>query len=174
MLMKNSPLDAPGLPGPSLIGYIACASVFRTSLYRAFGGYGPRLFIGGEETLVSLDVLSSGFAIVYVEELVLHHFPSPLRDSALRRRMVARHAWVAWIRLPLREAWVCTATGISRHASRRKPRTRCHGADCRNAMGSHAPTPSVTGCGKNAGSGSSCRRNAPLTINQTSQIFTFV
>jgi GT2 family glycosyltransferase len=108
-LMARSPLDATGLPGPSLIGYIAGSCVFRTSLYRQIGGYEPRFFIGGEETLVALDVLARGFAIVYAEELIVHHHPSPLRDSALRRRMLARNAaWVAWMRLSWREAWRAT------------------------------------------------------------------
>jgi GT2 family glycosyltransferase len=112
-LMARSPLDTTGLPGPSLIGYMAGACVFRTSLYRQIGGYEPRLFIGGEEELASLDVLASGFAIVYAEELVLHHHPSPIRDSGLRRRMLARNAaWVAWMRLPWREAWAATRVAI--------------------------------------------------------------
>jgi hypothetical protein len=45
-------------------------------------------------------------AIVYAEELLVHHHPSALRDSRLRRRMLARNAvWVAWMRLSWREAW---------------------------------------------------------------------
>jgi GT2 family glycosyltransferase len=108
-LMARSPLNATGLPGPSLIGYMAGACVFRTSLYRQIGGYEPRFFIGGEETLASLDVLASGLAIVYAGELIVHHHPSPLRDSVLRRRMLARNAaWVAWMRLSWGEAWRAT------------------------------------------------------------------
>jgi GT2 family glycosyltransferase len=108
-LMAHSPLDPTGLPGPSLIGYLAGACVFRTPLFRQVGGYEPRFFIGGEQTLVALDVLASGFAIVYAEELIVHHHPSPLRDSGVRRRMLARNdAWVAWMRLSWREAWRAT------------------------------------------------------------------
>jgi GT2 family glycosyltransferase len=118
-LMALSPLDATGLPGPSLIGYMAGSCVFRTPLYRQIGGYEPRFFIGGEETLVALDVLASGFAIVYAEELIVHHHPSPLRDSGLRRRMLARNdAWVAWMRLSWREAW--RATWAAMHVMRRE------------------------------------------------------
>ncbi|MDR5857409.1 glycosyltransferase [Caballeronia sp. LZ062] len=103
--MRVSPLGANGLPGPALVGYMAGASVFRTSVYRTMGGYEPRLFIGGEESLLALDMLDHGHALVYADELVLHHHPSPIRDSALRRRLLARNAaWVAWLRLPLREA----------------------------------------------------------------------
>jgi GT2 family glycosyltransferase len=118
-LMAHSPLDATGLPGPPLIGYLAGACVFRTPLYRQVGGYEPRFFIGGEETLVALDVLASGFAIVYAEELIVYHHPSQLRDSVLRRRMLARNdAWVAWMRLSWREAW--RATWAAMHVLRRE------------------------------------------------------
>jgi GT2 family glycosyltransferase len=103
--MRVSPLGSHGLPGPALIGFMAGASVFRTSVYREMGGYEPKLFIGGEESLLALDILSSGHALVYADELVLHHHPSEIRDSALRRRLLARNeAWVAWLRLPLAEA----------------------------------------------------------------------
>ncbi|WP_062087228.1 glycosyltransferase family 2 protein [Caballeronia udeis] len=133
-LMARSPLDATGLPGPSLIGYIAGSCVFRTSLYRQIGGYEPRFFIGGEETLVALDVLANGFTIVYAEELIVHHHPSPLRDSALRRRMLARNAaWVAWMRLSWREAWRETRGAV--HAMRRE------GAFVRDALALFAALP---------------------------------
>ena len=107
LTMSASPLQSDGLPGPALIGYMACACVFRTAVFREVGGYEPRLFIGGEEALVSLDVLDRGYAIVYCEGLTVSHHPSPSRDARLRRRMLARNAaLVAWLRLPLREAIV--------------------------------------------------------------------
>jgi len=75
-LMAHSPLDATGLPGPSLIVYMAGACMFRTPRYRQIGGYEPLFFIGGEETLVSVDVLAGGVAIVYAEEPIVRHHPS--------------------------------------------------------------------------------------------------
>ncbi|SAK56754.1 glycosyltransferase family 2 protein [Caballeronia ptereochthonis] len=112
--MRESPLATHGLPGPSLVGYMAGACVFRTNVFRQVGGYEPRFHIGGEETLVSLDVLSAGYEIVYMDELVLHHHPSPLRDSARRRRLLARNAaWVAWMRLPLIEALHATREALT-------------------------------------------------------------
>lgn len=107
--MRASPLGSDGLPGPALIGFMAGACVFRTALFRKLGGYQERLFIGGEEQLLSLDVLAAGHSIVYCDQLTVHHHPSPVRDSSLRRRMLARNAaWVAWLRLPLRDAWAAT------------------------------------------------------------------
>ncbi|WP_246257888.1 glycosyltransferase family 2 protein [Pararobbsia alpina] len=111
--MRTSPLPSEGLPGPPLIGFIACACVFRTAVFRSAGGYEPRLFIGGEETLLALDTLSRGYSIVYAHDLVLHHAPSPHRDSALRRRMLARNrALVAWLRLPLAQATGATLAAL--------------------------------------------------------------
>ncbi|MFL9943964.1 glycosyltransferase family 2 protein [Paraburkholderia graminis] len=113
-VMRASPLGSEGLPGPALIGYMAGACVFRTSLFRELGGYEPRLFIGGEEELVALDVLASGHAIVYCDQLTVHHHPSPARDSTLRRRTLARNAaWVAWLRLPWPEACRATAQALA-------------------------------------------------------------
>jgi GT2 family glycosyltransferase len=110
--MRNSPLQSGDLPGPPLVGYIAGACVFRTEVFRAVGGYDARLFIGGEEELVALDVLAAGWAIVYMESAVVHHHPSPARDSRLRRRLLARNAaWTSWLRLPWRDA--CSATGLA-------------------------------------------------------------
>ncbi|MDR5781194.1 glycosyltransferase [Caballeronia sp. LZ065] len=114
LLMKASALGVQDLPGPSLIGYMAGASVFRTAVFRRVGGYEPRLFIGGEEELVALDVLTRGHAIVYAEDLVVHHHPSTLRDSARRRCLLARNAaWVAWLRLPLPEACRTTLRALA-------------------------------------------------------------
>ena len=107
--MRASPLDRHDLPGPSLVGYMAGACVFRTSLFRALGGYEPRLFIGGEEELVALDLLDAGHAIVYCDAMTVLHRPSARRDSGLRRRLLARNAaLVAWLRLPWRDVAAAT------------------------------------------------------------------
>ncbi len=111
--MQASPLAREALPGPSLIGYMAGACVFRVSAFREVGGYEPRLFIGGEESLVSLDLLNRGYAIVYCDALTVTHHPSPARDARLRRRMLARNAaLVAWLRLPLPEAIAASARAL--------------------------------------------------------------
>lgn len=127
-LMRASPLGSDGLPGPALIGYMAGACVFRTSLFREVGGYEPRLFIGGEEELVALDVLAANQSIVYCEQLTVHHHPSAARDSGLRRRTLARNAaWIAWLRLPWPQA--CRATLRALHLLAREGRLVRDGAD---------------------------------------------
>jgi len=112
--MRASPLGQSDLPGPSLVGYMAGACVFRTAVFHEVGGYEPRLFIGGEEELVALDVLDSGRAIVYCDEMTVLHRPSTQRDSAQRRRLLARNAaLVAWLRLPWRDVAHTTLTACA-------------------------------------------------------------
>lgn len=101
--MAASPLPADGLPGPALLGFVACAVVFRRQAYLEAGGYEPRFFVGGEEELLTLDLLSMGWRVAYVDSLTVHHYPSPQRDRKDRHRVVARNAiWVAWLRFPLK------------------------------------------------------------------------
>jgi GT2 family glycosyltransferase len=112
--MSASPLKRDGLPGPALVGYMAGACVFRTQAFREVGGYEARLFIGGEESLVSLDLLDRGYAIVYCEALTVTHHPSPVRHAGLRRRLLARNAaLVAWLRLPLVEAVAASVRALA-------------------------------------------------------------
>ena len=103
--MAQSPLGTiPGV-GPMLIGFMAGAVVMRTQAYRNAGGYWPPFFIGGEEALLAMDIMEAGGRIVYAPALLVHHWPSSIRDSALRKRLLARNAiWVAWMRLPWRAA----------------------------------------------------------------------
>jgi GT2 family glycosyltransferase len=101
--MAASPLPRDGLPGPALIGFLAGASVVRRSAFLEAGGYEPRFLIGGEESLLSLDLLARGWRISYAPQLTVHHYPSAQRDSTLRRRLLRRNAlWLAWLRLPAR------------------------------------------------------------------------
>lgn len=103
--MAASPLPAEGLPGSALLGFIACAAVFRRQAYLDVGGYEEKFFIGGEEELLTLDLTSAGWRVVYAPQLTVHHYPSTRRDNAARRKIVVRNAlWVAWLRLPLLSA----------------------------------------------------------------------
>ena len=100
-LMAASPLPCDGLPGPALLGFLAGASVIRRSAFLDAGGYEPRLFIGGEEDLLALDLVAHGWHLAYVPELVVHHHPSSQRDSAGRKKFLVRNAlWICWMRLP--------------------------------------------------------------------------
>jgi GT2 family glycosyltransferase len=101
--MAHSPLGrAADLPGPSVLGFIACGAVVRRSAFLEVGGFHARLGVGGEEQLLSVDLAARGWGLAYVDEVVAHHHPSPSRDPSGRRRVQVRNAlWSAWLRRPL-------------------------------------------------------------------------
>jgi len=101
--MAHSPLPpAADLPGPSVLGFIACGAVVRRAAFLEVGGFDIRLGVGGEEELLSVDLAARGWGLAYVEEVVAHHHPSPSRDPSARRRVQVRNAlWSAWLRRPL-------------------------------------------------------------------------
>ncbi|HZA83083.1 MAG TPA: glycosyltransferase [Actinomycetes bacterium] len=101
--MAHSPLPpADDLPGPSVLGFIACGAVVRRTAFLEVGGFDVRLGVGGEEELLSVDLAVRGWGLAYVDEVVAYHHPSPSRDPSGRRRVQVRNAlWSAWLRRPL-------------------------------------------------------------------------
>jgi GT2 family glycosyltransferase len=101
--MAHSPLPAADdLPGPPVLGFIACGAVLRRAAFLEVGGFDARLGVGGEEELLSVDLAARGWGLAYVDEVVAHHHPSPSRDPSGRRRVQVRNAlWSAWLRRPL-------------------------------------------------------------------------
>lgn len=101
-VMESSPLPAvPDLPGKPVLGFLASATMFRREAFLQAGGFERRLWLGGEEALLAMDLAASGWGMSYVREVVVHHFPSPARDGSRRRRLHARnHLWLAWLRRP--------------------------------------------------------------------------
>lgn len=100
--LRESPLPRePELPGYPLLSFLAGASVVRKSAYREVGGFEPHLFLGGEEELLSVDLIAEGWALRHVPEIIVHHQPSTARDPHLRRRQGIRNTlWFAWLRRP--------------------------------------------------------------------------
>jgi GT2 family glycosyltransferase len=101
--MARSPLPwAPDLPGPSVLGFIACGAVVRRAAFLEVGGFDARLGVGGEEELLAVDLAARGWGLAYTDQVVAHHHPSPSRDPSGRRRVQVRNAlWSAWLRRPL-------------------------------------------------------------------------
>jgi GT2 family glycosyltransferase len=99
--MAQSPLagTAPNLPGIPILGFLACGAVARVDAFRSVGGFYSRFSIGGEEALLALDLVTEGWRLAYVDEIVVHHHPSPGRDNGFRKRTTARNdLWSAWLR----------------------------------------------------------------------------
>ena len=85
--MAAAPLGAPpDLPGPALLGFVACAAVVRTQAFLAAGGFDPVVRFPGEEERLALDLAGAGWGLAYVDALTVHHHPSPRRDGAGRRQ----------------------------------------------------------------------------------------
>ncbi|MBA8952723.1 GT2 family glycosyltransferase [Actinomadura namibiensis] len=102
--MARAPLGRPAdLPGPSVLGFLACSVIVRRDAFLQVGGFSPVLRFGGEEELLALDLAAAGWGLAYVPELVVHHHPSPHgRDPAARRRREVRNRLLtAWLRRPL-------------------------------------------------------------------------
>ncbi len=100
--MADSPLpNLLGFPGKEILGLMAGACMIRRTAFLAVGGYQPRLFLGGEEWLVTVDLAAEGWHLAYVPDVVIHHHPSSLRDALARRRLLLRNSlWCTWLRRP--------------------------------------------------------------------------
>lgn len=122
--MRRSPLRANGSPaGPPVLGFIACGAVVRRSAFLEVGGFHEDLPTGAEETLLAVDLASSGWRLAYVDDVVAHHHPSPRRDAGERRRAETRNVlWVAWLRRPL--ALAARQTAAAARVALRDPDTR--------------------------------------------------
>jgi GT2 family glycosyltransferase len=109
--MASSPLpEVSGMPGPSVLGFLACGAVVRRSAFLEAGGFHDRFGVGGEEELLAIDLTAAGWELAYVADLVAYHHPAPQRDPSARRRLQVRNAlWCAWLRRPalsaLRQTW---------------------------------------------------------------------
>jgi GT2 family glycosyltransferase len=115
-LMAASPLgNTSGCPGTETIGFMAGACVMRRDAFMRGGGYEQKFFLGGEETLLAYDIQELGWRLAYIPSMELHHHPSLLRDSALRRKLLLRNAlWCVWMRRP----WHRVMQETYRHAMR--------------------------------------------------------
>jgi N-acetylglucosaminyl-diphospho-decaprenol L-rhamnosyltransferase len=80
-LMAKSQPPRKGKPGIPNTGFLACGSVLRRDAYLSVGGFNPRLGLGGEEALLAIDLLSSGWDVQYVPHVKAVHFPSLLRAT---------------------------------------------------------------------------------------------
>jgi GT2 family glycosyltransferase len=134
-VMAASPLDREmDLPGPPVLGFIACGAIVRRDAYLAAGGFHPQFGVGGEEQLLAIDLAAAGWGLAYVDAIVAHHHPSPVRDrSARRRRVVCNDLWAAWLRRPLRSVGRQTLTAL--RAATRDPAARAGLLDALHGVG---------------------------------------
>ncbi|WP_345347637.1 glycosyltransferase family A protein [Rhodococcus olei] len=88
--MSNSPLGRqPGLPGPSVLGFLVSSVLVRRTAFLAAGGFNDVLRFPGEEEMLALDLYRHGWDLCYVPDLVAFHLQS--RVGAARRRREVRN-----------------------------------------------------------------------------------
>jgi GT2 family glycosyltransferase len=102
--MAAAPLGtSPGGAGPDVLGFAACAAVVRRSAFLAAGGFDDVVRFPGEEERLTFDLAEAGWLLSYVDELVVHHHPSPLRGSAAdRQTRITRSAVLTAV---MRQPW---------------------------------------------------------------------
>jgi GT2 family glycosyltransferase len=91
--MAAAPLGVPADgPGPSVLGFLACAVVVRRAAFLAVGGFEPVLHVYGEEALLAMNLAAAGWRLSYAPALTVRHLPLPAgRDNGARRRIEARN-----------------------------------------------------------------------------------
>jgi GT2 family glycosyltransferase len=103
-----------GVRGTELVGLLAGACMMRRAAFLQAGGYHPRLFLGREEGLLAIDLMTAGWRMAYVPDAVVCHHPSTARDMSARRRLIARNAlWMAWLRRPAPNAVGATRSWLA-------------------------------------------------------------
>jgi N-acetylglucosaminyl-diphospho-decaprenol L-rhamnosyltransferase len=111
--MRQSPLEDEGdLPGPPVLGFLACGAVARRDAVLRSGGFHERFGIGGEEELLALDLAAGGWGVAYVDDVVAHHEPERGPRSTRRRAELRNRLWLAWLRRPLPRALRLTARNV--------------------------------------------------------------
>jgi GT2 family glycosyltransferase len=117
--LADSPLGRdPALPGPSILGFQACAAVVRKAAFEAVGGFSPILHFRGEESLLAWDLAASGWQLCFCRALVAYHQPSVRRSrSHVQQARVLRNTLLAaglrrpadrCVRAAARLAWAAT------------------------------------------------------------------
>ncbi|HEX2903775.1 MAG TPA: glycosyltransferase [Jatrophihabitans sp.] len=115
--MAHSPL--PGrtdLPGPSVLGFLACGAVLRRSAFLQAGGFDPVVFFFGEEERLALDLAAAGWQSCYLAEVIAHHQPELVSHRSDRTALADRNRLLtALMRRPWPEVarigWQCLKHG---------------------------------------------------------------
>lgn len=116
-LLAGSPLGTrPGLPGPSVLGFLACSAIVRVRAFTAAGGFSPVLHFRGEEHLLALDMAALGWDLCFCRDLVALHRPSQHRPASAAQdaRSLRNTVLTTWLRRPPR---ACVRAGAELLAS---------------------------------------------------------
>jgi len=99
LAMQHSPLAVQqDLPGPAILGFLACGAVVRREAFLQAGGFHSRYEVGGEERLLAIDLSRRGWGLAYCDDLTAHHHPEAVERPQRRSRMVRNDLWTIWLR----------------------------------------------------------------------------
>jgi GT2 family glycosyltransferase len=116
--MAAAPLGrSPDLPGPDVLGFIACAAVVRREAFLGVGGFDDVVFFAGEEERVSLDLAAAGWGQAYVDDVVAHHAPSAVRSTPQARQALIERNLV--LTALMRRPWSVVQERLARRAAPR-------------------------------------------------------
>ncbi|MEW5809769.1 MAG: glycosyltransferase family 2 protein [Actinomycetota bacterium] len=110
--LASSPLGHdPALPGPSILGFLACSSIVRAAAFEAVGGFSTIIHFRGEETLLAWDLAATGWDLCFCERLTAFHQPSIHRGTTATQdaRSMRNAVLTTWLRRPLR---YCVRAGV--------------------------------------------------------------
>ncbi|MGK5641661.1 glycosyltransferase family 2 protein, partial [Streptomyces sp. URMC 126] len=101
-VLAASPLGrAHDLPGPSVLGFLACSAVVRRDPFLEAGGFDPLLHFGGEETLLAYELARRGWGVVHCPALVVRHHPDPVPRAGRPARFRRNELLTVWLCRPL-------------------------------------------------------------------------
>ncbi|UNO39836.1 glycosyltransferase [Streptomyces sp. MST-110588] len=104
-VLAASPLGrASDLPGPSVLGFLACAAVVRREAFLGAGGFDRVLHFGGEEELLALELATRGWGLAHCPQVIAWHDPDPGPRAGRSARMLRNELLTAWMRRPLPRA----------------------------------------------------------------------
>jgi GT2 family glycosyltransferase len=104
----------PDLPGPNILGFLACASVVRRSAFLQQGGFDPVVFFMGEEERLAYDLARAGWGLSYCDDVVALHAPDPAPRPDRVALKARNQALTAWMRRPAGVALAATASLLRR------------------------------------------------------------
>ncbi|MEJ5944593.1 glycosyltransferase [Pseudokineococcus basanitobsidens] len=136
------------LPGPSLLGFVACAAAVRRDAFLAAGGFDDVVVFPGEEERLAWDLAAAGRGLAYVDDLVVHHHPSPHRDApSVRAAGIARSALLTAV---MRRPWRVVARTALRTARTHPAALRAAVTSLPAALRARRPNPPAVEAGLRA------------------------
>ncbi|MCP2254138.1 Glycosyltransferase, GT2 family [Prauserella aidingensis] len=129
-LMAHSPLDGAGdLPGPRVLGFLACAAVVRRDAFLGVGGFHPLLWFAAEEKLLAYDLAAAGWSLAHAPDVLARHDPAAHAPDHGRRTLEQRNTLlIAWLRRDPAHAARATAATARRALSDPAARDGLRGA----------------------------------------------